>query len=341
MTGLFVLSGIIVSALLGIMALNRFRRPDYTNIEVRPASRPLPAADHELRIGTWNIGYAALGAGADIYMDGGTSLRALSKHRIDAAATAIAGQIARTRCDVMCLQEVAEPGFLTRQIDVRARIDQALPDQERFYWADFDTVALPRMLRVRHGMATYAATLSDQCRIIDLPDADTQMLGFIKKPYIGVLNRFPMANSDKYWVTINIHLPVFDITPIARAAHLARLFDVAMQEYVQGNFVVICGDWNTRLCPRSFPHRFDENLLKDFVDFPRDSLPTGWTISVDPKTPTVRMLDDKFEKGRTYTTIFDGFIVSPNVRTASVETLDLGFAHSDHQPVVARVIAQR
>lgn len=340
MTGAFVLLGIILLALFGIMALNRFRRPDYTDIEVRAAPHPLPVAGPELRIGTWNIGYGALGAGADIYMDGGTSLRALSKHQISAASKAIANQIAQTACDVMCLQEVAEPGFLTRKIDVRAQIDHALPDRQRYYWADFNTVALPCMLRVRHGMATYAGIQSDRCRIIDLPDGDTQMLGFIKKPYVGVLNRFPLMNSDKSWVVINIHLPVFNITHAARAAHLARLFDVAMQEYQQGNFVVICGDWNTRLCPTSFPHQIDEKGLKDFVDFPQDSLPTGWTISVDPKTPTVRMLDHEFEQVRTYTTIFDGFVVSPNVRIASVDTLDLGFAHSDHQPVVARVFAQ-
>jgi len=340
MIGFFIPLGMILLALFGIMVLNRLRQPDYTDIEVRTTSRPLPMAGLELRIGTWNIGYGALGAGADIYMDGGTSLRALSKHQISAATKAIAHQIAQTACDVMCLQEVAEPGFLTRKIDVRARIDQALPDRHRFYWADFNTVALPLMLRVRHGMATYAAIISEQCKIIELPNADTQILGFIKKPYVGVLNRFPLMGSDKSWVVINIHLPVFNITPTARAAHLARLFDVAVQEFKHGNFVVICGDWNTRLCATSFPHQIDEALLKNFADFPQNALPAGWTICVDPETPTVRRLDGKFEQGRTYTTIFDGFVVSPNVRTASLETLDLGFAHSDHQPVVARVFAQ-
>ncbi len=34
-----------------------------------------------------------------------------------------------------------------------------------------------------------------------------------------------------------------------------------------------------------------------------------------------------------YTSVIDGFLVSPNVEIASVKTLDLGFAHSDHNPV--------
>ena len=31
--------------------------------------------------------------------------------------------------------------------------------------------------------------------------------------------------------------------------------------------------------------------------------------------------------------MIDGFILSPNVTLESVETLDLGFANSDHNPV--------
>lgn len=33
----------------------------------------------------------------------------------------------------------------------------------------------------------------------------------------------------------------------------------------------------------------------------------------------------------------DGFIVSPNVEVTSVETLDAGFAYSDHNPVKLQV----
>ena len=36
-----------------------------------------------------------------------------------------------------------------------------------------------------------------------------------------------------------------------------------------------------------------------------------------------------------YTTIIDGFIVSPNITVEEVRGLDLGFAITDHQPVIA------
>jgi hypothetical protein len=35
--------------------------------------------------------------------------------------------------------------------------------------------------------------------------------------------------------------------------------------------------------------------------------------------------------------VIDGFLVSPNVRVESVETLDEGFACTDHNPVLLKV----
>ncbi|MDP5084364.1 MAG: endonuclease/exonuclease/phosphatase family protein [Yoonia sp.] len=321
-----------VAVICCVVAANRFRRVDYTDIEVRDSDQPLARAGPDLSILTWNIGYGALGKDADFYVDGGTSLRALSKPQIITAAKAIAQRLAQTQCDLLCLQEMAQAGILTRNVDVRTIIDDLLPNRKRYFWADLKTVFL---LRLSHGMATYSAKLSDHYHVLDLPDADTLMLGVIKKSYVGLITKLPITDTDKAWVIINIHLPIFNMTPAARTAQLDRLFDFAKKEFAKGNYVIIAGDWNTRLCPTSFPHTSDPKRGSDYTDFPQESLPAGWHIKADPKTPTVRALDATFSPGQTYTTIFDGFVVSPNVRVSSLKTLDLGFAHSDHQPVEA------
>lgn len=336
MTAIFVLMGITLFVSGAVVILNRQRQPDYKSIEVLDPPRTLPIAGPELHILTWNIGYGALGADADSFTDGGKSVRALSKQQIIKAAQAIAKWLVETHCDIMCLQEVSQPSVTTRNADVRGHIDHALSNYQCHFWADIKTVWLPHVLRIRHGMATYSDKQSDHCEVINLPDAETHMLGFIKKSYVGLLNRFPIGGSNASWVVINIHLPIFNMTAAARVAHLTRVFEVAKQEYEDGNLVIIGGDWNTRLCATTFPHQTDDCKLTDFTDFPQNSLPAGWKICADPKTPTVRALDLKYEKGRSYTTVFDGFVASPNVRMASLDTYDLGFAHSDHQPVVAR-----
>ena len=46
---------------------------------------------------------------------------------------------------------------------------------------------------------------------------------------------------------------------------------------------------------------------------------------------------DPSDAANTQYYVIDGFILSPNVRLRSVETLDLGFARSDHNPVLLRV----
>ena len=340
MTQFCTLLCLVVIVIAVIVTANRLRRVNYNNIEERKPNQPLSHAGADLRVLTWNIGYGALGKDADLYVDGGRSLRTLSKPQIAAGSNAIAQNLSRLPCDIMCLQEVAQAGILTRNLDVRSIIDEALPNRNRYFWTDLKTVLLPPLLSVSHGMATYTAKMSNQCRIIALPDATAYMLGFAKKPYVGMMNTMPIRDTDKAWVIINIHLPIFNTTPATRAAQLGRLFDVAKQEYDKGNYVVIAGDWNTRLCETSFEHTTDPKFLTIYENFPQDSLPDGWKIGTDPKTPTVRAIHSAFAKGQTYTTIFDGFVVSPNVQMSSVTTLDQNFTHSDHQLVKGHFSAE-
>ena len=46
---------------------------------------------------------------------------------------------------------------------------------------------------------------------------------------------------------------------------------------------------------------------------------------------------DPADTANTQYYVIDGFFLSPNVRVDSVETVDLGFENSDHNPVLLRV----
>ena len=61
----------------------------------------------------------------------------------------------------------------------------------------------------------------------------------------------------------------------------------------------------------------------------------GWQVVIDPAIPTTRTNEQPYKSGMNYTTIIDGFIVSPNITVEEVRGLDLGFAITDHQPVIA------
>ena len=65
---------------------------------------------------------------------------------------------------------------------------------------------------------------------------------------------------------------------------------------------------------------------KDYPD-------TGWTWAYDSETPTNRRVAVPYDKETSLTTVIDCYLLSPNIKLEHVKTVDVGFAHSDHQPV--------
>ena len=67
------------------------------------------------------------------------------------------------------------------------------------------------------------------------------------------------------------------------------------------------------------------------------SLPgEGWQYAYDTSVPTCRLLNQPYDPADTKNTqyyVIDGFILSPNVELVSVNSLDMGFENSDHNPV--------
>ena len=91
-----------------------------------------------------------------------------------------------------------------------------------------------------------------------------------------------------------------------------------------------------RLASTNFPHKTPKTAQSWVFDFPEEKLPTGWQLAVDTTVPTVRTLHQAFMKGDNYTSVIDGFIISPNVSVKDVMTHDLDFEHTDHHPVSAQ-----
>ncbi len=319
-----------------IAIANRRVRPKTGPIAQSKQNPELPLASDRLSLLTWNIGYASLGKEADLIIDQGKSLRALSTDQIATAASGIAQHLANQPADVLCLQENANAGFLTRNVPVRDVIATGLSDRISFYWTDMKAVLVPRFLRFDHGMSVHARVKVDTCSAFTLPQDNTRYFGLVKKFYGGLISRIPTTKRGSDWVIFNIHLSAFDPNAQTRLKQLAALLDMAQREYEKGHFVVVAGDWNMRLSPAEFPHQTLVGDLTWTMPFSDAVLPKGWRIAVDSTTPTVRTLNARYVAGENYTTIIDGFVHSPNVAVLDVSTADLGFELSDHHPVFAR-----
>lgn len=325
----------IILVVCGLFLYNRWAVPKYGLLAVSDFDNQITSKS-ELTVLTWNIGFAALGAKADLVIDGGKNLRALPQEEIEKAAKAIAGKLVGFDADIVLLQETANAGFLTRGVDVQNHISERLTGYSQCFWADFQTRFVPAPLKLRHGMASFSRNGLPQSRALDLPQDPFYYYGFLKKYYGAIVQEYPIEGKSGMWVVINIHLSAFDEGANIRKQQMKALFDFSQKEFEAGNYVIIGGDWNMRLSKTKFPHTAKGKAVFEDFDLNQKYVPKGWMICADPETASLRSLSNAYVKGQSYTSIVDGFVISPNVFVKTVETIDLGFEHTDHHPVSAR-----
>lgn len=70
-----------------------------------------------------------------------------------------------------------------------------------------------------------------------------------------------------------------------------------------------------------------------------EDLPKGFAFVYDASSPTCRSLDKPYSGVRAETQFYviDGFVLSDNLKVNHVETIDLNFQNSDHNPVYLQV----
>jgi endonuclease/exonuclease/phosphatase family metal-dependent hydrolase len=310
------------------------------DLEITREGEP-PSAPDTLNLMIWNLGYGGLGAGSDFVADGGTSYfppsREAVRQNVDGIDRTIRANAAQV--DVFLFQEIARGGPVNYWTNLRGRVDEALASRQHIFFADFKTRLMPWPLAMTHGQAIYSNFAIENPEVVALPAEDASIFG-VKRRYASVIARLPMEAGGQ-WIIASVHLAAFDPDAAVRTRQLRELLAWAEREYQAGNYVVLGGDWNFQIAETNFPHATEERFLFWLFPFPQDALPEGWRIAADATIPSVRTNHQAYVPAENYTTTIDGFIVSPNVEIRSVNGTDLGFAHSDHQPVRVRVRATR
>ncbi len=292
-----------------------------------------PAGD-TLSILTWNLGYAGLGAGSDFVADGGTHYFPPSREAARANADAIARFLGGQDADIILLEELAHGGPVNYWVNLKQRVDAALLDRDALFFADFKTRLAPWPLAMSHGQGIYARRAIESADVVPLPAENSGIMG-VKRRYASIVSR--LANG---WTVASVHLAAFDDDAAVRTRQLRALMVWADREYQSGRRVVIGGDWNLQLAETHFANTTEPRFLFWIFPFPQDALPEGWRIAADAATPSVRTNERPYRRGENYTTVIDGFILSPNVSVEEVRGIDLDFQHSDHNPVLVRLKAR-
>ncbi|MEL7419893.1 MAG: hypothetical protein AAGK10_15165 [Cyanobacteria bacterium J06555_3] len=328
----------LIFVILVVYLVNAFYKP--SAIEEYQWSSIQENPKDELEIVTWNLGYAGLGRGSNFVMDGGTDWRPKSRKIVEQNVSGIIDFLKSTEPDLFLFQEIAKPSFLNHHVDVLNSVITALPKYPHIYISDFRTHLIPYPYNINSGLSVFAKSglvSSSKSRLLPL---EPRRFGAFRKHYQMVVNHVPTSVLGKEWIIINLHLAAFDSDANIRSEQLKVIRSFAIEQYRQGNFVIIGGDWNLRLAETNFPHKTEKKYLFWVNDLPDDAFPSDWRIVADSDVPSVRTVHKAYVPDDNYVTIIDGFVTSPNVKSIYVKTTALGFVNSDHNPIKAKFAAQ-
>jgi endonuclease/exonuclease/phosphatase family metal-dependent hydrolase len=336
---LVLMAGVVLLYLAGVILLALVTEYRPQQLSVAEALYQGPAhrlVQDELVLYSWNLGYAGLGAKADFFYDGGRQVRS-PQAEVRANLDAIKAQVASWRdADAILLQEVDTKARRSWYLDQAQKLaDVARAGQWSAAFAkNYEVRFVPRpflepMGEVNSGLMSLTRWRAASQRI-SYPGSFPLLLRLFFLKRCILLSRTPWQGKEL--VLINTHNSAFDDGRL-KVQEMAFLGELLRAEYAKGNFVVVGGDWNQ--LPPGKAHRPGSGQEDMPVDpaFPGP----GWQWVADLDQDSNRSLKTAYEPGQTPTTTLDFFLLSPNLRPLEVKTLNLGFAHSDHNPVRLRL----
>ena len=336
--------GIVIAAaalFLGWLTLTEYKPAETETVGLfdSTAEEKLPG-DRDISILTWNVGYCALGKDADFIMDGGGNAPAATKEVVQKNIDAVASALSKMNADVTFLQEVDANSNRSYYIDQRPYFSSGSSAFGINFKANFVPYPIPPIGKVESGVFTTSRyfTKEDAARI-SLPCPFSWPLRIANLKRALLITRIPVEGSNRELVLVNFHLEAYDGGE-GKIAQTKKLLEILGEEYSKGNYVIAGGDWNQTF-PGSldvYPNTHPDLWAVGLID--QNMIPDGWTIAYDSTTPTCRLLNQPYDPSDTANTqyyVIDGFIASPNIEVKSVETKDLHFENSDHNPVLMTI----
>ena len=300
------------------------------------------AAGDTVSILSWNIGYAGLGENEDFFMDGGTMVRPDSRETVEKYLSGIIETLENADTDFYMLQEVDRlKSTRTYGVIETERIASALGYDSAFafnYKCDFVPFPWPPLGKIGSGIFTLSSSPIEAAERIALPSPFTWPVSVANLKRCMMPSYIELEGTDAQLVLVNVHLEAYD-SGEGKIAQTKVLLEFIRSEYEKGNYVIVGGDFN-----QTFPGALEKYPMLDPSlwtpgTLENDILPDGWSFAYDIQTPTCRLLNKPYDAADPDTQyyVIDGFILSPNVELVSVETRDMGFENSDHNPVLMDV----
>ena len=289
---------------------------------------------------TWNIGYGSLDENVDFYMDGGKMVQGRSKEATLENMEAMTNKIKELDPDIFLIQEADIHSKRSYFVDDLSILKEKFDDGHyekslaRNFKAGFVPIPLTEpMGKVESGIVTFAKYDISDAERIQLPIPFAWPIKLMNLKRCLLVTRIPIKDSEKDLVIINLHLEAYDDGE-GKAKQLAQLMGVMKDEYDKGNYVIAGGDFNQTFSTTNY-QKYPK--MNDWVcpvieasEYP------SFQFLMDDNTPTCRSLNKPYfdsDKANHQYYMIDGFVVSNNIHVNTLETLNLGFKNTDHNPV--------
>lgn len=346
-----IIAVLVVAAclLLVVLTVTEYRPNDVEPLET------VGQTQKELRLGdsvsviSWNIGFGALGDNADFFMDGGTMVKPSTRERVQENVEAVTDFLASEEADLVLLQEVDEKSSRSYYLNQCELIADGLSDAglsyENSLAYNFKSLYVPYPLppigRVQSGQVSLSAYPVAEASRVALPCPFSYPVRLANLKRCLLIQRIPIAYSDKELVVINLHLEAYDDGEgkIAQTQMLAKLL---AKEAEKGNYVIAGGDFNQTFDTvdlSKYPVRGEDIWTPGLIETAEFE---GFQSLMDDKLPSCRSLDRVYDANDPDFQYYrlDGFLLSNNLKVEQFENVDLGFVHADHNPVKLRVVVE-
>ena len=376
-----IVLGSVVGICIGIvggyviyLSAQYYRIPDDTKLEVENNKQNQITAGRELTFTSYNIGFGAYSHDYTFcmdegYMEDGTKTigvhgKARSEEETIFNIETAINAMKSLNSDFYAIQEVDLDSDRTYHINQKEMIQEEFNDYGRTYTLNFHSGWLfypffdfdELMGTINSGLLTLSRYQIDDAVRKSYVIDESFPTKFFDLDRCFSINKIPVNNGKNLYL-INSHMSAYDEGGVVRNAQIQQLNTFLKSLYENGDYIVLGGDFNHDLLTNNPLNSYDlENkpfsgmytqLTPDWVSYLFDEDKTSpfdeaFNVYAASNYPTLRGADIEYEKGVTFVSTVDGFLVSDNVEVVSVETLCVGneevdmFLNSDHQPTTLK-----
>ena len=343
---------VFIGAYVIYMQTHYYRIKDYQPLSIRQKlnhSNKLQT-NTTYSAATYNVGFGAYNQKFSFFMDTGKMKDGTKTQGKYGKAENEAAVLQNTNGEINTMKKINADFMLFQEIDVGSsrsyhvnqvkKMSQNFANYEEIFANNFHSPYLLYPLNDPHG-AVQSGLLSlskypvEQATRRKYPVSTSFITKFTDLDRCFTVMKIPVTNGHKL-ILINSHMSAYDKGGKMRVKQLKLLNSVMESEYKKGNYVIVGGDFNHTFGRKMLTHFKSQQETPDWVSVlsSKDLAPDIRMVHAknENTVPTCRGTDMPYQKGKTYTTVIDGFLVSKNVQATS-ENINTEFAYADHNPV--------